>query len=133
EVQEIRGRYDDYSNLELDVNGDGRTDLISANYRSESIFWIENPGPDKSPGAASPGSDAHRTWPTHTVASPGPMETGRLHDIDDDGRLDLLPAGVKFAAWWSIDPADASTPGPRRTRGADAATRGAEVVWNRHP
>jgi dienelactone hydrolase len=127
EVQEIRGRYDDYSNLELDVNGNGRIDLISANYRSETIFWIENPGPAASPGATPPGSAAQIPWPTHTVASPGPMETGRLYDIDGDGRLDLLPAGVKFAAWWSIDPKpESSTPGPQRTRGA-------EPVWNRHP
>lgn len=91
EVQEIRGRYDDYSNLPLDVNGDGRLDFISANYRSESIFWIENIGPNA--GA----------WPTHRITTPGHMETGRLFDIDGDGHLDLLPAGKKFAAWWSID------------------------------
>ena len=96
EVQEIRGRYDDYSNLPLDVNGDGRLDLISANYRSESIFWIENPGPG--------GGE----WPTHKVATPGNMETGRLYDVDGDGRLDLLPAGTKFSAWWSIDPTAAN-------------------------
>ncbi|MGD9855329.1 MAG: FG-GAP-like repeat-containing protein [Planctomycetaceae bacterium] len=109
-VQEIRGRYDDYSNLPLDVNGDGRPDLISANYRSESIFWIENPGPDGE-------------WPTHLVAFPGPMETGRLYDVDGNGRPDLLPAGVKFSAWWSIDPAAAGAP-------ADQSSRGA--VWTRH-
>ncbi|MBX3436944.1 MAG: alpha/beta fold hydrolase [Planctomycetaceae bacterium] len=102
-VEEIRGRYDDYSNLPLDVNGDGRLDIISANYRSESIFWIENPGPD--------GGE----WTTHRVTTPGPMETGRLFDIDGDGQLDLLPAGVKFSAWWSIDPAAASD-GERWTR-----------------
>ena len=103
EVQEIRGRYDDYSNLPLDVNGDGRLDLISANYRSESIFWIENPGPG--------GGE----WPTHKVATPGNMETGRLYDVDGDGRLDLLPAGTKFSAWWSIDPT-AATDKERWTR-----------------
>ena len=99
-VQEIRGRYDDYSNLPLDVNGDGRLDLISANYRSESIFWIENPGPS--------GGE----WPTHKVATPGNMETGRLYDVDGDGRLDLLPAGTKFSAWWSIDPSGCERQGP---------------------
>ncbi|MCA9074335.1 MAG: alpha/beta fold hydrolase [Planctomycetaceae bacterium] len=90
EVQEIRGRYDDYSNLPLDVNGDGRLDFISANYRSESIFWIENVG-------------SEGEWPTHKVATPGHMETGRLYDIDGDGRIDVLPAGKEFAAWWSFD------------------------------
>lgn len=116
EVQEIRGRYDDYSNLPLDVNGDGRTDLISANYRSQSIFWIENVGAD--------GGE----WPTHTVATPGPMETGRLVDVDGDGRLDLLPAGVKFSAWWSIDPSSGSN--PAASTPAAESSRGA--VWIRH-
>jgi dienelactone hydrolase len=116
EVQEIRGRYDDYSNLPLDVNGDGRTDVISANYRSESIFWIENVGADNG------------EWPTHTVATPGPMETGRLADVDGDGRFDLLPAGVKFSAWWSIEPTSASTPAASAT--AAESSRGA--VWTRH-
>src|SRR5204863_8186153 len=44
EVEVIRGRFDDYSNLEMDVNADGWTDIISVNYRSSSIFWIEHPG-----------------------------------------------------------------------------------------
>ncbi|MCA9027561.1 MAG: alpha/beta fold hydrolase [Planctomycetaceae bacterium] len=107
-VQEIRGRYDDYSNLPLHVNGDGRLDFISANYRSESIFWIENAGPDVD------------EWPTHKIETPGHMETGRLYDIDGDGRLDLLPAGKEFAAWWSI------VPGPPAAQGIQSAT------WNRH-
>ena len=91
EVEMIRGRYDDYSNLPLDVNGDGWLDLVSANYRSESIYWVEHPGA----GLETP-------WNVHVIAKPGPMETGRLVDIDADGQLDLLPNPVKFAAWWEV-------------------------------
>jgi dienelactone hydrolase len=90
DVQEIRGRFDDYSNLPLDVNGDGRTDLVSCNYRSESIYWVENPGPSDDP------------WTKHEVAVPGAMETGRLVDVDGDGQLDILPNPVKFSAWWEL-------------------------------
>ena len=97
DVEEIRGRFDDYSNLPFDVNHDGRLDLISANYRSESIYWVRHPG-------ESVKSDA--TWERTVVATPGAMETGRLYDIDDDGRLDLLPNGTKFAAWWDIEPGE---------------------------
>jgi dienelactone hydrolase len=88
EVPLIRGRYDDYSNQPLDVNGDGWTDIISVNYRSSSIYWVEHPG-------ASLGE-----WKTHLIDSPGPSETGRLVDIDGDGRLDLLPSGADYAAWF---------------------------------
>jgi len=100
EVEIIRGRYDDYSNLPLDVNADGWTDLVSANYRSETLYWIEHPGPSLGP------------WTAHVIAKPGPMETARLVDIDGDGQLDVLPNPVKFAAWWELvrSPASAEKP-----------------------
>lgn len=85
-------RYDGYSHLELDVNRDGWTDLIHVNWRSRSIYWLEHPGWSLC------------EWIKHPVAEPGGMETGRLHDIDGDGRLDLLPCGVAFAAWWELLP-----------------------------
>ena len=90
EVEMIRGRYDDYSNLPLDVNGDGWTDLVSCNYRSQSLYWVEHPG--KSLGE----------WTKHVIDTPGAVETGRLVDVDGDGQLDVLPNGVKFAAWWEL-------------------------------
>lgn len=95
EVEEIRGRFDDYSSLPLDVNADGLIDLVSANYRSESIYWVQNPGPHSPEGKA---------WERHVVETPGPMETARLFDIDGDGRMDILPNGTKFAAWWDVEP-----------------------------
>ena len=98
DVEEIRGRFDDYSNLPFDVNGDGRVDLISANYRSESIYWVRHPGVNVADDAP---------WERQVAATPGAMETGRLFDIDGDGRMDLLPNGTKFAAWWDIEPGEA--------------------------
>ncbi len=90
DVPMIRGRYDDYSNLPLDIDADGWTDLVSANYRSRTLYWIQHPGPQLGP------------WRAHVVATPGPMETARLYDIDGDGRLDVLPNGTTFAAWWEV-------------------------------
>jgi dienelactone hydrolase len=90
DVEMIRGRYDDYSNLPLDVNGDGWTDLVSANYRSQTLYWIEHPGESLGP------------WTAHAIEKPGAMETGRLADVDGDGQLDVLPNAVKFAAWWEV-------------------------------
>ena len=87
EVEFIRGRFDDYTNLPLDVNGDGWTDFVIANYRSEKVGWVEHPG--KSLGL----------WTEHVVERPGRAETGRLYDIDGDGNLDLLPNDRFFLAW----------------------------------
>ena len=90
EIPRIGGRPDGYSHLPFDVNRDGWTDLITVNYRSRSIKWMEHPG------------ERLGVWPTHIAVEPGPMETGRLVDIDRDGKLDLLPNGAKFAAWWEF-------------------------------
>ena len=90
DVEFIRGRYDGYCELPLDVNCDGWTDLVSANYRSRKLAWIEHPGKDLGP------------WTEHVFARPGPMETGRLVDVNGDGKLDVLPNGVRFAAWWEL-------------------------------
>jgi predicted dienelactone hydrolase len=97
DVEVIRGRFDDYSNLEFDVNADDWTDVISVNYRSKSLFWIEHPGEAIKANAETP-------WKKHLIDTPGPMETGRLYDIDGDGRLDILPNGTDFAAWYEIIP-----------------------------
>jgi len=56
----------------VDVNRDGRTDLVSANYRSQTLYWIEHPGPSLGP------------WTAHVIEKPGAMETGRLVDVDGD-------------------------------------------------
>ncbi|MBC8357060.1 MAG: alpha/beta fold hydrolase [Planctomycetes bacterium] len=90
EVQVIRGRYDDYSHLPIDVNGDGRVDYVSANYRSKSIYWVENTGAEATP------------WKKHVVDEPGPSETAILVDVDGDGRDDVLPNGRDFMAWWEV-------------------------------
>jgi acetyl esterase/lipase len=108
EVEVIRGRFDDYSNLPLDVNGDGWLDIVSVNYRSQSLFWVEHPGEKIKSALDTP-------WPKHVIDTPGPMETGRLHDIDGDGQLDILPNGIGFACWYELarDAASGDTTMPR--------------------
>jgi acetyl esterase/lipase len=109
DVPMIRGRYDDYANQPMDVNGDGWTDVLSVNYRSSSIYWVEHPG------------QSLGEWKTHLVDSPGPSETGRLADIDADGNVDLLPTGTTYAAWYE-----------RVFRPAAAGDHNA-FDWVRHP
>ena len=90
DIPRIGGRPDGFSHLAFDVNRDGWLDVITVNWRSRSIKWMEHPGAALGP------------WTVHTVVEPGPMESGRLVDIDRDGKLDLLPNGGNFTAWWEF-------------------------------
>jgi hypothetical protein len=86
-------RADGYSHLVMDVNRDGWMDVVHVNFRSSSIYWLENPG------------TLPNTWKKHMVEEPGQMETGRLYDVDGDGQLDIVPSPWAFSAWWELLPA----------------------------
>ncbi len=68
------------SDLPLDVDGDGRTDIVSAGWHTKSIWWSCNPGkPDA-------------IWRNHTVEGRFPVEFAFLVDLDNDGKADeVLP------------------------------------------
>ena len=90
DVEVIQGRPDGYSHLPMDINGDGWMDILHCNFRSKSIYWLEHPGPSLG------------EWKKHIVDVPGPMETGRLYDINHDGQMDVLPNGWHFNAWYEL-------------------------------
>lgn len=92
-VETRGGRPDGYAHQLLDVNGDGWPDLVTVNWRTSSLRWIEHPG-----------ADLHKAeeWKAHTIAVPGPSETGRLVELLGDGTPVLLPCGSNFAAWWEL-------------------------------
>ncbi|MEM7477469.1 MAG: FG-GAP-like repeat-containing protein [Planctomycetota bacterium] len=94
EVEQIRGRCDDYSNLAHDLDRDGDMDIISVNYRSKSLYWSKNPGAEA--------NQQGELWERIVIDVPGTSETGRLVDMDGDGDLDILPNGTKFAAWYEL-------------------------------
>src|SRR5262245_18991654 len=90
---ETKGRPDGYAHQVLDVNGDGWPDLVTINWRTQTLKWIEHPGKDLAKG---------EEWKAHTIATPGASETGRLIDLLGDGTPVILPAGAGFAAWWEL-------------------------------
>ena len=96
-LSKVIPRADGYSHLAMDVNRDGWTDVVHVNFRSSSIYWLENPGKKSE-------------WQKHMVEEPGRMETGRLYDVDGDGQMDIVPSPWDFAAWWELLPGNPGAP-----------------------
>lgn len=62
-----------------DVNGDGWTDIVSAGWMEDGIYWYEN-----SKGAPS-------LWTKHKIADSTQTEGLIFEDIDGDGDPDIMP------------------------------------------
>jgi hypothetical protein len=82
--------YEDFADLPLDVNGDGKPDIVTCTYFSNRVAWAENPG------------DPTRAWTERVIDTPGPSETAQLVDVNGDGRLDLLPNTVSRVLWYEV-------------------------------
>ncbi len=83
--------YEDFSDSPLDVNGDGRADIVTCNYFGKRVGWVENPG-----------GDATKPWIEHEIDTPGNMESGELVDINGDGKLDFLPNPGNVVVWYEL-------------------------------
>lgn len=85
-----KGYADDFCNLVLDVNKDGKPDIVSGGWFSKTSFWFEN----------TIGKDG--LWPVHVIDPLGNHETGTLEDIDGDGKaLEFLPQS-HITVWYEI-------------------------------
>ena len=78
EVQQIRGRFDDYAHLPLDVNGDGLLDVATGWEEGGVVRAYINPGPIKSTAE----------WPAVTVGRVKSAEDAVFFDVDNEGAND---------------------------------------------
>ena len=71
---------DDFSDLPVDVNGDGYPDVVSVSWFAKKIAWWKNPG--RAPGM----------WAETEIDSGFPIEFALLADLDNDGKAqEVLP------------------------------------------
>jgi len=85
---------DAFSNIALDVDGDGNTDIVSASWFSRNIAWWKNPG------------NGEGKWVSAEVDSGFPNEFAFLVDIDNNGEArELLPQSGSRSepqAWYEV-------------------------------
>ncbi len=94
-IPRASGYVDDFSDLPVDVDGDGYLDIVQVGYFARKLEWLKNPG---SSGSA---------WSVHEIDAIGPTEFAFLVDLNNDGKaLELLPqftrAANQSAAWYEV-------------------------------
>jgi hypothetical protein len=84
---------DDFSDLPMDVNGDGHIDIVSCSWFGKRVFWSENPGKGRG------------EWKEHMIQDGFNVEFSFLVDMDNDGKArEVLPqfGGKAPTAWYEF-------------------------------
>jgi hypothetical protein len=94
ELPYANGYVDNFSDLPLDVDGDGRIDIVSCSWFRKSLRWWKNPG-------------AQGAWTDQSIQEGYPIEFAFLVDIDNDHKArEVLPEfGDEKAplAWYEVN------------------------------
>lgn len=97
-VRKLKGQVDeqgngymyDFMNLPLDVDGDGKLDVVSCSWHEKRSVWYRNTGTNGG------------LWPETVIEVNGNFEHGDLWDIDNDGVANEILPGVRGTVWYEI-------------------------------
>jgi hypothetical protein len=81
---------EDLGSAPLDVDGDGKMDVVTCSFFGKRFDWVQNPGNRSAP------------WPTHTIDQPGTSETCLVVDVNGDKRPDVVPATTDVVVWYEV-------------------------------
>jgi hypothetical protein len=85
---------DNFSDLPVDVDGDGWIDIVQVAYYSQNLVWLKNPGKSGGP------------WTVSQIDSGSPNEFAILADLNNDGKKqEVLPEFTRLnvpLAWYEI-------------------------------
>jgi hypothetical protein len=109
------GNYiDNFSDLPVDVDGDGYVDIASVTWFAKKISWFRNPGNSQGP------------WVEASINSGFNIEFAILADLDNDGKAQEIVAQENGTgqSWYEVN----------RNRGSGLATRGSAEsdFWIKH-
>jgi hypothetical protein len=85
---------DNFSDLAVDVDGDGWIDIVQVAYYSQNIVWLKNPGKNGDP------------WTVSQIDTGSPNEFAILADLNNDGKKqEILPEFTRLnvpLAWYEV-------------------------------
>jgi hypothetical protein len=87
-----KGYYNDFMNIPIDADGDGKLDIASCDWFSQKAAWYRNIG--------SGGGE----WPEQLIEKNGNFESGDLWDIEGKGRRRAIMPMVQRVVWYELAP-----------------------------
>ena len=85
-----KGYCHDFMNLPLDVDGDGRLDVVACFWHERAIAWYRNTGPDGG------------LWPESIIETNGNFESGDLVDLLGEGRPRQILPHLQKTVWYEL-------------------------------